>query len=320
MLKEVQVTKRSLQEHFQKHYGFKVFSYERLNKGFANQLYKVNTDDGVYTFKVVIRNHPHRIKYEIELLKVLKNLPIPQPQKTRKDIYLPEFKKQKSLIYPFLPGEDKKEFTEHMLWQVGSFLGKLHLQTEGFSSSIERLEFYNLSADDVYEMVKKIEEKITDERILKTTSYIAGQIDKFFLPDGLPQGAIHADVKPENILFVEEELSGVVDFDNAYEGPLLFDLAHTMAWLCRFEGKTFDLSKARMLYLGYKEQRVLDAEEKNSLFEAVHYAFLSHVLVDIVLLAEDELPKKYIIGSIDTLLEAERKLTISKEEFNKKFF
>jgi homoserine kinase type II len=47
----------------------------------------------------------------------------------------------------------------------------------------------------------------------------------------LPAGPIHADLFPDNALFVDDELQGVIDFYHSCDAPFIFDLAVMLnAW------------------------------------------------------------------------------------------
>jgi homoserine kinase type II len=84
-------------------------------------------------------------------------------------------------------------------------------------------------------------------------------------PATLPRGIIHADLFPDNVLFVEDKLSGLIDFYFACNDALAYDLAVTLnAWCFETDG-SFNVTKGRALMGGYQEKRTLRPEEREAL-------------------------------------------------------
>lgn len=306
-----------------KKYGVRgVRSIERLKEGFANRLYQVTTkNQGSYVLKIVIRNNPKRVQYEVTLLNFLQDLPTPKPMLALDGTYLKDYGKNKVMLYPFLPGTQQQRFSKKMLYQIGEFLGKLHLQTRRFRSNTKRIEYYSLSPQGITHMKKQIAKSLQDKEILAANEYMAKHIPKHLLPPNLPSGAMHIDLKPENTLFLRGKLTGVVDFDNSYNGPLVLDLAKAMQWFATKNG-TFYIKRARLIYQGYITQRKLSKLEEQWLFSAIHFSFLSHVFVDTYYLAKHEmgLPKRYIIWLIKNMIRAEKHFALDPETFKEMLF
>jgi homoserine kinase type II len=81
-------------------------------------------------------------------------------------------------------------------------------------------------------------------------------------PSSLPEGVIHADLFPDNVLFVDNELSGIIDFYFACCDSLAYDLAVTLnAWCFEPDG-SFNLTKGRALVAGYQSKRKLNEAER----------------------------------------------------------
>jgi homoserine kinase type II len=84
-------------------------------------------------------------------------------------------------------------------------------------------------------------------------------------PENLPSGVIHADLFPDNALFVDARLSGIIDFYFACDDALAYDLAVTLnAWCFEADG-AFNLTKGRALIAGYQAKRPLSEEEITAL-------------------------------------------------------
>ena len=78
----------------------------------------------------------------------------------------------------------------------------------------------------------------------------------------MPEGVIHADLFPDNVLFVGNEVSGIIDFYFACRDALAYDLAVTLnAWCFESDG-AFNLTKGRALAAGYQSKRKLQPAER----------------------------------------------------------
>ncbi|GIU66847.1 homoserine kinase [Candidatus Phycosocius spiralis] len=85
-------------------------------------------------------------------------------------------------------------------------------------------------------------------------------------PRDLPRGIIHADLFPDNVLFLGDRVNGLIDFYFACEDFLAYDLAVMLnAWCFEANGREFDLVKGRALIMGYETVRPLSQSERNAL-------------------------------------------------------
>jgi len=82
------------------------------------------------------------------------------------------------------------------------------------------------------------------------------------LPRDLPQGVIHADLFPDNVFFLGDKLSGLIDFYFACCDALAYDLAVTLNAWCFESDASFNLTKGRALIAGYQSKRALLPAER----------------------------------------------------------
>ncbi|MBU0612932.1 homoserine kinase [Patescibacteria group bacterium] len=318
---DVKINKRKINSFLTNYEIGSLVSIEHIKKGFANRVFYLKTTKGEYILKIVVRNNPNnRFKYELELLEHLKGkgLPIPEIVKARNNKLFLRHQDHATFIYKYLPGKQLSRFSVSMYKQLGIFLGRLHNETTKFKSLVNRMQLYNISPT-TFKRQATLSRKTNDAKLLNAIGYIEKNMLTYLLPPSLPEGAMHIDVKPENILFKNGQLSGVVDFDNSYIGPLVFDLAHTLMWLCVKNGK-FDLKKVKVVYDAYNEVRKLTKAEKDNMLKALHYSCLSHSFVDVYFkVHRKELKRDYVYWGIDNLLVAQKYLLRNKSKFKKIF-
>ncbi len=80
-------------------------------------------------------------------------------------------------------------------------------------------------------------------------------------PTDLPFGVIHGDLFPDNVFFLREKLSGLIDFYFACNDFLAYDVAVCLnAWCFETDG-SFNVTKGRALIGAYAAARPFDAAE-----------------------------------------------------------
>ena len=81
----------------------------------------------------------------------------------------------------------------------------------------------------------------------------------------LPSGVIHADLFPDNLFFLGDEVSGVIDFYFACNDLLAYDVAICLNAWCFENDLSFNLTKSRALLRGYESVRKLAPNERRAL-------------------------------------------------------
>ena len=87
-------------------------------------------------------------------------------------------------------------------------------------------------------------------------------------PKNLPKGIIHADLFHDNIFFIQDEFSGLIDFYFSCEDYFAFEIAICFNALC-FDGVkenlSFNVTKAKKFIDGYSSIRNLSNVERDSM-------------------------------------------------------
>jgi len=84
-------------------------------------------------------------------------------------------------------------------------------------------------------------------------------------PTTLPAGVIHADLFPDNVFFLGETLSGLIDFYFACNDFYAYDVATCLNAWCFEKGHAFNLTKGTALLAGYQSVRPLSPAERDAL-------------------------------------------------------
>ena len=82
------------------------------------------------------------------------------------------------------------------------------------------------------------------------------------------------DIFFDNVLFENNKIKAIIDFEEACNYYLIFDLGMGILGLCR-TGEKIDLNKARALIKGYEQIRSLGVPERDSLQLFIEYAAIA---------------------------------------------
>ncbi|HXY57855.1 MAG TPA: homoserine kinase [Methylocystis sp.] len=99
------------------------------------------------------------------------------------------------------------------------------------------------------------------------SAFIGQELDFLALawPRDLPSGVVHADLFPDNVLFLDDRLSGLIDFYFACVDMLAYDLMVCLNAWCFEANFSFNAAKGRALLDGYRKIRSLTQAEVEAL-------------------------------------------------------
>jgi homoserine kinase type II len=141
---------------------------------------------------------------------------------------------------------------------VGDVLARMHLAGSSFrmkranALSLDGWKHLYESCDVKADTVKK---GLGDD-ILRELDHLAMN-----WPRDLPAGVIHADLFPDNVFFMHDELSGIIDFYFACNDFLVYDLAICLNAWCFEPDISFNATKARRMVAAYNKVRPLEPAE-----------------------------------------------------------
>jgi len=184
------------------------------------------------------------------------NCPLPLPRND--GALLGELSGRPAALISFLEGMWLRKPEAKHCREVGAALAKMHIAGEGFD--IKRPNA--LSLEGWVSLWAKSAER-ADEVEVGLQDEIAGELD--FLsanwPKNLPSGVIHADLFQDNVFFLGDTLSGLIDFYFACNDMLAYDVSICLNAWCFEKDGAYNVTKGKALLEGYQSVRPLSADE-----------------------------------------------------------
>jgi homoserine kinase type II len=236
-------------------------SCKGIAEGVENSNFLLHTDRGSYILTLYEkRAKPEDLPFFIGLMEHLaaKGLSCPTPIKDRQGRALKSLCGRPAAIISFLEGMWPRKPNERHCQLLGEALADLHLKGRDFP--MRRAN--DLSLDGWRKLVEATAPR-ADEVQSGLRSLIESEIE--FLnrnwPKDLAVGVIHADLFPDNVFFLADRLSGLIDFYFACTDFLAYDLAVCLnAWCFEADG-SFNVTKAKLLFQGYHQHRPIPTAE-----------------------------------------------------------
>ena len=186
--------------------------------------------------------------------------PLPLPRKD--GALLGELSGRPAALISFLEGMWLRKPEAKHCHEVGKALAAMHVAGEGFQ--IERPNALSLEG---WKQLWDKSESRADEVEKGLQAEIRAEID--FLdanwPIDLPAGVIHADLFPDNVFFLGDTLSGLIDFYFACNDFLAYDVSICLNAWCFEKDGAFNVTKSMALLEGYQSVRALSEEERAAL-------------------------------------------------------
>ena len=236
-------------------------SFKGIAEGVENSNYLVHTEAGRYILTLYEKRvAPQDLPYFLGLMEHLadRGINCPLPVRDRQGEALKRLAGRPAALITFLEGLwVRKPGIEHCAG-LGQALARFHLAGSDFpmhrGNSLSLPGWKTLFAsirDKADGIIPGLKREIEAE---------LAELDAQW-PDDLPQGVIHADLFPDNVFFLGDRLSGLIDFYFACNDMLAYDVAICLnAWCFEPDG-SFNITKARAVLENYEKARKLTPEE-----------------------------------------------------------
>ena len=247
-----------------KHYDVgRLIALKGIAEGVENSNYLLETDQARFILTLYEnRVDPADLPYFHAMLAHLHSAGarVPRFIEDREGEWLQDVAGRKACLIEFLAGVSVSAPDGAIAHKVGEALGKMHSALSGFAES--RPNPLGLKAWRPF--FARCDELATEALFPGLTARIASELEylETHWPDDLPQSAIHADLFPDNVLILDGEVTGLIDFYFACTDARAYDLAVThSAWAFSGDGSQYYDEIGNALVQGYGERVALSAEE-----------------------------------------------------------
>ncbi len=239
-----------------------LMSYKGIAEGVENTNYLVHASKGNFILTLYERRvDPADLPFFLGLMEHLasRGINCPLPVRDRNGKMLNLLSGRHAALVTFLEGVwPRRPKVEHCSG-LGRALAEMHVAGSGFSLQRPNalgpagwrplFQKFSANADDILPGLSKL--------ISAELDHLGGA-----WPTNLPTGVIHADLFPDNVFFIGDKLSGLIDFYFACNDALAYDIAVCLNAWCFETDFSFNATKGQALIRGYQSVRPLSSEER----------------------------------------------------------
>ncbi|NCF49282.1 MAG: homoserine kinase [Bacteroidetes bacterium] len=239
----------------------KVQSLTGIAEGVENSNYLLRTDRANY----ILTLYEKRVKRDdlpffIEVMEVLANagMDCPLPVPATDGSILQQLMERPCAIFSFLDGNWSRHPNREKCRELGKSLANIHLNC----ATVTRRRPNALGPDSwqaLFDQVASTADTLGDGMQLAVQQHLDSILRDW--PSNLPSGVIHADLFPNNVLFIGDKLTGLIDFYFACDDIFAYDLGICMNSWCFEADGSFNLTKSRAMLRGYQSVRPLSDDE-----------------------------------------------------------
>ena len=259
-----------------------LLAYKGIAEGTENSNFLVHTATGNYILTLYEKRvAAGDIPFFLALMEHLaaRGITCPQPIENKKGEALGKVAGRPAALISFLDGLWIRRPSAVHCAGLGEALAKLHLAGLDFG----RKRRNTLSVDGWRPLFEHCRGR-ADEVHRNLSDLIEKELATLERdwPRGLPQGVIHADLFPDNVFFLGDTLSGMIDFYFACTDALAYDVAVCLNAWCFEADHSYNVTKGRALLQSYARVRPLEENERAALPWLARGAALRFLLTRLV--------------------------------------
>ena len=243
--------------------------YQGIKSGITNTNYFLMTAHDRFVLTLFEKNTIEDLPYFVDLMAHLakNSFLCPKPIFKNNGTALSILKNKPALIVTCLKGKELNKPEVKHCKAVGASLAELHMKSANFTAQHQNtrdLNWIKKTAETLFSELPEDESLLLREEIL----YQEKQNYK------LPKSTIHGDLFRDNVLFLNDEVSGFIDFYYACTDYLILDVAIAVNDWCVNSDGSFDEIKLNAFLDAYKKIRSFNDDEDQAWNDILRLASL----------------------------------------------
>ena len=259
-----------------------LLSYKGIAEGVENTNFFLHTAAGNFILTLYEKRvNEADLPFFLNLMEHLarRGLACPQPVRNRQGEALGRLCGRPAVIVSFLEGVSVKVPGVDHCRALGGALAALHAAGRDFG--ITRENSLSVSAwRPLFAQAEHQADSVSPGLAERTRADL--DLLESAWPTGLPGGVIHADLFTDNVFFIGDALSGLIDFYFACTDAFAYDLAICLNAWCFSPDGSFHRDRAAAMIAGYEAVRPLEAAEVEALPILARGAALRFMLTRLV--------------------------------------
>ncbi|KTG15958.1 MULTISPECIES: homoserine kinase [unclassified Guyparkeria] len=235
-----------------------LIEHRGIAAGIENTNYFVTTTGGRFVLTLFENHGADELPFFLDLMAYLAehDIPTAHPVPTRDGAYLTELNDRPAALVQRLTGGSLDHPDPAACAEIGRTLARFHRVSADFP------EYRAPDRDLAWaeQVAVQLDERAKDDERALLADELAFQRGQS--RDGLPRGAIHADLFRDNALFEDGELTGIIDLYYACTDAFAYDLAVTLNDWCVDESGHSRPAERDALLAAYLAERPFTAAEQ----------------------------------------------------------
>ncbi|MBN3552872.1 phosphotransferase [Fictibacillus nanhaiensis] len=263
-----------LKEEVETRFDFEVYKGTPINRGWLNQKRKIETNQGIFLIKQY--NKERMKKYDLQTIQTAlrtqnrlfsQGLACPELLLYKGDLLQKSSQGELFTVMGFMGGSliSSGDLSSDQMQSLGEEVGRLHtLLNDGTLSAKsetifkipsieERLEYWQ---SEIHKCDEQGLDHIRSLMELQKTATLALDIEQF---NHLTPGWCHRDLWVDNLLFSEDHLSAILDFDRMNYDFLELDIGRLIISTC-LKNNTLNREAVQAFLKGYNNTNELSIE------------------------------------------------------------